>query len=958
MARETANFKITYFITFLLLLGWFNGFSQKDSLDSSVYISGKIIDADTSKKLTFRFYKNYLTFEELNYTASIKNDSFFIEIPIQEHTPGFIAYGGLNVPIFLEKGDSFFVESYGVTFIDSLIYRGKGALPNNYLKQTYLEFDSKDIKRVEESIVQNTAKGYQVLMKKFKQNKIDFLDNYLVTKDTLFTKVFNEYVRADINYWFGHNLMRYRSEHPASDVLPIPLTLSDDYFGFMDSLEINKESALSNVNYLTYIDHYAKWREERIAKGLFKFKNVSKTKKELVKINMIETFAHVLMNDLEVRSSAHDENTVIAKLARGVEVLYMQDVTNDRFSYPYQGHRYIDKFLKVELKDGRSGWVFKGGIRLEEKIVYAKKWVEVPNTSPEAMQHFKYANFKGKVLHYAVAKDLYWDALNGDKSKKKLIEGYIEKLPNDEYTATLREALTVIKKEVDSNSIVANKVNPIQISKLKKLDTLTTTNLLKEITAVSAQHLQIKNRKETTTRSLLHKAIVIDKPDFTVYQKLTRIKGFASYRALSRPELLVNTNPLLNEPTSFPFEDKADANFKYDISLKSSTTAELKMGKESIDLYLTAGDDLQITINGNDLYSQTVFSGNGSKVNNYLVAAANTFKKKNQELEVKIRYADPTEFKAFLAEVRQEKLAFLSKYLESNTLKTNIIKYVKADIDYWYAFNLMNYPYEHPIFHEQSSPMAVPEDYYDFMEKIPINNSNALPNKQYFYYLQAYLGFKAGSAENKGLNRLAIADKYLKGKPLYFFKANQLSIEAKRNVDPRIKEKVLDFVENCPYKLYGEFVKLAYHEGIGIIEGIDAPDFTLADIDGNMVSLSDYRGKVVFLDFWATWCVPCIHQLPSHEKLQRQFNGQEVVFLYVSVDKNKNKWTQFVRNKKLPGVHFSGGSKMFQSTIAKDYKVSSLPYTLLIDPEGKIVWHHTGAYSVKDLGGRISELLH
>jgi len=116
-----------------------------------------------------------------------------------------------------------------------------------------------------------------------------------------------------------------------------------------------------------------------------------------------------------------------------------------------------------------------------------------------------------------------------------------------------------------------------------------------------------------------------------------------------------------------------------------------------------------MNLEGNDLYYNLSFSGKGSAVNDYLVAIAAAFKEQELPLEAKIRHAQPNEFKQFMTNLKNAKLQFLRSYLQSHMLSTEVIKYARADINYWYAFNLMNYPFEHPIFHNQTAPMAVPE---------------------------------------------------------------------------------------------------------------------------------------------------------------------------------------------------------------------------------------------------------
>jgi len=958
MLRELLQNRLKIHLCLYLMIWASMTFGQSEKIQSTVIFCGKITQTDSSDNITFRFYKDFLTFEEITYSTPINEDSFYLKIPFRENTPGFIAFRGVNVPIFIEKFDSIYLKTTAKSFIDSIQYSGKGGLSNEYLQKTFLAFDQKDAKKIEDGMTKHTADNYQKLLSDYKQEKLDYLDTFLVKRDTQFSKPFNEYVLADINYWWGQNLMRYRMENPASGVLPISLSLSDEYFKFMDTLDLNNEAVLNNVNYLFYLDQYTTWRQDRISKGKLQFKNVAETKKELIKVKMVETFGKVLIEGLEVRKEAYDELSSFAKLERGSEVLYLQDITTDRFAYPYDGKRYLDKFLKIELQDGRKGWVFNGGIKLKQKVVYTKKWVEIPDTRPELMRNFKYANFKGKVLHYAIAKDLYWDVLKNGKKDHTLLKDYLSKAEQNPYTTILKSAYTVLEKDTSQSRIAATDLPVPQTTPIVEKDTTKQIiGLLKEITTQTATNLIQKKDKGAITKKmpLVVEAvddIVIGAPDFSKYSRVTSFSGKAGRSVLVRPEISINTNPLLREETTFLFPNRAETDFHFDVSLKSSTTATIKLGKQSVDLYLQPSFDLKIKINGNDLLNDLIFSGKGSEINNYLVAAAKKFKYTELELETNIRYASPKAFKLFLNDIRTQKLKFLRNYLESHTLTAELIKYAHADINYWYAFNLMNYPYEHPIFQNQPVPMPVPPDYYDFMEDIKINNPSALPNKYYVYFLQDYLSFQANKAQKKGLSRFELADKYLKGKPLFFYKALQHSVEIKRANNPLAERKAYDFIHNCPYELYGEFVKLAYHESRGIVTGMDAPPFELVDANGQLVKLSDYRGKVVFIDFWATWCKPCLRMVPAHQKLQTHFEADNVVFLYISTDRNSGNWKKFVEKGTFPGNHLLANSKMIDQ-----YKVESLPYTILVDTNGKIVWHHIGGFSVQRTTQRILELL-
>ena len=115
-----------------------------------------------------------------------------------------------------------------------------------------------------------------------------------------------------------------------------------------------------------------------------------------------------------------------------------------------------------------------------------------------------------------------------------------------------------------------------------------------------------------------------------------------------------------------------------------------------------------------------------------------------------------------------------------------------------------------------------------------------------------------------------------------------------------------------------------------------AADFTYPDVNDKDVSLSDFKGKVVLVDVWATWCGPCRGEIPHLKKLEEEMHGTDVVFLGVSVDeaKDKQKWLDFIKKEELGGiqVHASGWSK-----IAKDYKIKGIPRFMVFDKKGNIV---------------------
>jgi peroxiredoxin len=139
--------------------------------------------------------------------------------------------------------------------------------------------------------------------------------------------------------------------------------------------------------------------------------------------------------------------------------------------------------------------------------------------------------------------------------------------------------------------------------------------------------------------------------------------------------------------------------------------------------------------------------------------------------------------------------------------------------------------------------------------------------------------------------------------------------------------------------------------------GRKAPNFSVEDIDGNAIQLKNLAGKVVLLNFWATWCKPCLEEMGEHQKIYNEFKDSGFVLLAIATDdqRSENKIAPLVKTKKItfPVLHDKN------SVIARKYYAQSIPYTVLIDKKGTIIYNHLG-YKKGDeiaLRKRIADLL-
>jgi len=114
---------------------------------------------------------------------------------------------------------------------------------------------------------------------------------------------------------------------------------------------------------------------------------------------------------------------------------------------------------------------------------------------------------------------------------------------------------------------------------------------------------------------------------------------------------------------------------------------------------------------------------------------------------------------------------------------------------------------------------------------------------------------------------------------------------------------------------------------------LNSPEYANTTFDD---VIAKYEGKVIYLDFWASWCGPCKREMPYSHKMQETFLGKDVVFLYISSDKNVSAWASAVDNLKLTGEHY-----LASLSVKRDYgtrfNVRFIPRYILIDKKGNVV---------------------
>ena len=138
-----------------------------------------------------------------------------------------------------------------------------------------------------------------------------------------------------------------------------------------------------------------------------------------------------------------------------------------------------------------------------------------------------------------------------------------------------------------------------------------------------------------------------------------------------------------------------------------------------------------------------------------------------------------------------------------------------------------------------------------------------------------------------------------------------------------------------------------------LVAGAQFPDFKETDVEGKPLSISQYKGKVVLVDFWATWCGPCVVKLPEIQAAYTKYHDKGFEVVGISLDEEKDALQKFVKQKKMPWPEFFDG-KRWENKLAVKYGVDATPTGYLLDRDGKIIAKLSGD---EDLDSTVAKAL-
>ncbi len=405
----------------------------------------------------------------------------------------------------------------------------------------------------------------------------------------------------------------------------------------------------------------------------------------------------------------------------------------------------------------------------------------------------------------------------------------------------------------------------------------------------------------------------------------TNLNGFISNPQGQQVSVEFYSDLISFEKVRLQVSVRADGSFQLPLYLDEPKALTINYANRVEQVYIEPGNQMDMYFDGVH-YSPSTYSGEGAIHNDYLALVQRVFKRYSPTfLERKMQAMHPDEFRVLMDEIRIKKQMVYDTYEYKAAFSPAFDAHVRSDIEHWWATQLMQYA-------QQNAHLIVNYPrYYNFLNGMTIQSDAALSNVYYTDFIAQYVPLQ---------NRLAQSNQsaqyYFSGKSLAYLNAVRYYQLLNKKEHQPYETEIARFANESPYHEYRAVIDDAYAQSGLLHNGEAAPDAALIDQHGNLVRLSDFRGKVVYLDFWATWCVACIHEMEYSKRLDDQFNDQDVVFLYVSLDKNQGKWSSYLsKTQSTKGVHLYA-PRAFDSGIADAYGVGSLPSYFLIDQQGNI----------------------
>ena len=359
-------------------------------------------------------------------------------------------------------------------------------------------------------------------------------------------------------------------------------------------------------------------------------------------------------------------------------------------------------------------------------------------------------------------------------------------------------------------------------------------------------------------------------------------------------------------------------------------------------IYLENGFQLNVENDASDFKKSFNFKGNGSDENNFMLKKTHIIDSVYGDLEdmenAKILFT--LDEKTFIDKNESYKKVILAALEKEKLTNEHFVKYEKLDADYHVLRMYEQYPSYHGYFIDnrefkpsESFPLA--------KDDFSMDNENLF--KFSFSYRNLCNGFfskkmyDGPQSDKTPIEKGFAALKTIKSKLIQSELVKNMFYEL-NGTTPNLEAVYKEMLSYSIDKKYKEKLTEKFEIVKNLAKGLPSPSFDYENINGGKTSLESLKGKFVYIDVWATWCGPCIAEIPALKEVEKEYHGKNIEFVSISIDDKKDheKWKKMLADKELKGIQLFADNN-WESEFVKKYAIDGIPRFILIDTEGKIV---------------------
>jgi len=426
-------------------------------------------------------------------------------------------------------------------------------------------------------------------------------------------------------------------------------------------------------------------------------------------------------------------------------------------------------------------------------------------------------------------------------------------------------------------------------------------------------------------------------------------------------------------------EIKEDASFELSIPLAYPQDFYLNYGTLAT-LFCVPGDTLNLQIdadilkdkaskspNGN--YFVSVESGTSKQTNDLIFDYLEKMPAEDKDPGIAVKSKSAMEYFHYIKDQEQQYKAYYQKFVSENSTTEMFDKWALDRLKYKSYDDLLRYTWYHPYSNGiefRETKFEIPKEYFSFLEDYDMNDcevvsmSHADFLKGYSMYVQYYVDdtsfekLKTGREEGGFIQLLHVLKDLIKNNTNGFtrdvlfaqtfvgFLQSHLLVEFEQLYEP-------DLIAS---NYFQEIINVEHNKSKEYLQNSNAETANISDLhsqsDVFLEITSKYKDKVIYIDFWAPWCAPCLKEFEFSKELQKQYEGQDIVFLFLGIQCSKDSWKTTIANKQLKGEHILLTNDQF-NILSGEFSFSSIPHYILVGKRGNVIFKNAPAPSNKEL---------